>query len=83
MVLPVERRDERGVEPVDDGAHQLVPPALAGGDLLVPGGVGWIRQQVSQSAGAFGHVGGQLVEQPEEGVVGRDQVKAHQVPTAR
>ena len=81
-VLPVERRHECGVEPLDDGAHQLVP-TLAGGDLLVPGGICGIRQQISQSMGALGHVGGRFVEQPEEGVVGRNQTKAHQVPTAR
>jgi hypothetical protein len=82
-VLPVKRRDERGVEPLHDGAHQLVPPVLAGGDLLVHGGIGWIRQQVAQAARTLGHVGGRLVEQPKEGVVGRNQAKAHQVPTAR
>jgi hypothetical protein len=76
-VLAVERRHERGVEPLQDRAHHLVTLVLAGGDLLVQRRVGRAVEQVAQPSGAIDDIGGRLVEQREEGVVGGNETEAH------
>ena len=78
-VLAIERRDERRVEPPQDLADQLVAAPLAGDDRLETA----LRpvEQLAQPAGAVGHVGGRVVEQLEEPIVGRQQTEPHETGT--
>ena len=68
-VLTIERGDERRVEPPQDLPDQLVAAPLAGDNglqtALCP------VEQLTQPAGAVGHVRRRLVEQLEEPIVGR------------
>ena len=74
-VLPVERRDEARVEPVEDLAGELVALPLTGYDPLeatVAAG-----DDVAQVHGAVGDVGRRIGEQLEEPVIGRQQSEPH------
>ena len=75
-VLPVERRDERRVQPVEDVAGELVAAALAGDHGVEPAAL--LVEQLAQSLGALGDVDGRGGEQLEEAIVAREQSEPHE-----
>jgi hypothetical protein len=75
-VFAVERRDEGGVEALQDRARQLVAALLAGDHRLVRPLLAF--EDVVHAAHAVGDVGSGEVEQFEELVIGREQTEPHE-----